>query len=141
VYDSALREHQGKRYNAAIKMFTDALAYEEKITGGRSKLAYEVRDKLADVYYLRGITEFSQQEYAEAYRDFKTALQQSANHAQASRMLGQLEVRASEVYKQAYAMAEQNPDKAKDLYKTVLKMVPTSHEVYRKAKERLDALK
>lgn len=140
VYEAALAELGVKRADSAIRMLTQALAFEEKITGGRSKVASDVREKLAEAYYLKGAGEYGQGNYPEAFRAFRAAVQQASTHAKSITMLGRLEEKARDIYNEGYMVRDVNPGQARDLWQTVLKMVAPGHELARKAKERIDAL-
>ena len=140
IYGDALQQHRAKQTQPAIKALKQAKAFEAKITGGRSKMAGEINRKLADMYYLMGVTPLSMGQYAEAYKHFRAADAVDPEHKLTRRGLEELAGKAEEIYKDGYRYKDLDPKKARDLWNVVLKIVPPSNEYHRKAKEWLDSM-
>jgi tetratricopeptide (TPR) repeat protein len=138
LYEAASREHRNKRAEAAITSLKRALAFEDKIAGGRSSFAGDIAHKLADSYYLRGVEHFSGVRYAEAFRAFRKASAQEEGHEGTKRMVGRLVSRAEGFVAQADGFLQRGDrGKALQLYQRAAKMVPTRSEVYERAKRGL----
>ena len=140
VYEGAKEEHRAKRAETAIKELKQAKAFEAKITGGDSDLAEEIDRKIADMYYVLGINNYLGKSYADAFKDFKTALSFDSTHRPSQKKVEDLADKAKEIYEEGYRLMETDSAKARDRFKTVLQIVPTGSDYYKKAKERLESL-
>jgi pSer/pThr/pTyr-binding forkhead associated (FHA) protein len=114
VYNSALEEHRAKRAKSAIKQLKKAKAFEAKITGGGSKVTGEIDKRLADMYYVQGISAYLEGRLPEAYRSFKTALSHKADHGPAARKLDDLAVKAKEAFEAGYRAKDTEPEEARE---------------------------
>lgn len=134
IYQAALLEHRSKRAQSAISSLNRALAFESKITGGRSAYSKEIEKKLADAYYLAGIEEFTAGTFPEAYRAFRKALSFDPGHEGALRMMARLVTKAERIIEQAEQVLLRDKSQANALYKEAAKMVPTDQPAYQQAK-------
>jgi tetratricopeptide (TPR) repeat protein len=140
VYAQALVEHRNKRTQTAIKQLKQAKAYVSKIVSGKSRIADEIHRKLADMHYVQGMEPMLSRRYAEAYKNFRTAVTYMPGHGPSSRQLEALSAKAKELYEEGYRLKDTDPDTARERWKLVMKVVPNNNEYYRKAKQRLNAL-
>jgi len=140
VYAQALAEHRNKRTQPAIKQLKQAKAFVSKIVSGKSRIADEIHRKLADMHYVQGMEPMLARRYAEAYRNFKTAVTYMPGHGPSSRQLEALTGKAKEFYEEGYRLKDMEPDTARQRWKLVMQIVPSNNEYYRKAKQRLNAL-
>ncbi len=141
IYAQASDAHRGKRPEDAIRLLKQAKAFEAKVTGGESALAVEIDRKLADMYFVQGVGNYVGARYPEAYRDFRTAVTFDPDHRPSQKKLDDLVQKAKELLDEGVRLKASDSGKAKERFLTVMQIVPTSHDYYRKAKERLDALR
>jgi tetratricopeptide (TPR) repeat protein len=99
----------------------------------------EIRKKLADMYYVRGIDRWLAQDFADALASFRSALANDNDHAPTRRKIEEMRQRADAFFEDAERLRASDPERAKSLYHLVLQLLPASAERYTKAKQRLEA--
>ncbi len=118
----------------AIKYLLRAHRAARYLGGGhRSKYA----SLLAKMLYKRGRSYQRRKRYVSAYRDFKLALAFKPHFPQVKAAIRQLQRNAQELYNQAMVLKDVDNQEARKLLLQVLKMLPPSSPLYRKAKRQL----
>ena len=141
VFADAEVEYRAKRADPAIQLLEQAKALEQKITSPlSSSVQADVRRKLADMYYVRGIDALLSEHYTEALASLQAALNNDPGHVQSRRKLDELRLRANDFFSEAENLRKSDPDKAKARYRLLLQLIPSGDERYLKAKQRLDAM-
>lgn len=141
IYADATAAYEAKRVDDAIRGLLRCKTLEAKITGELfSTLRDEVRKKLADMYFMRGSDYWVLDRYTESLASFRDALLYNRNHEATRRRLAMMAGQTDALLAEAERMEQKDPAKAKDRYKLVLKLLPSSDARYRKAKQRLDAM-
>lgn len=132
---------RAKRAQAAIKPLEAALAAENRLTRGRSPFAKELRDNLSRAYYLRAVEYFNAKRYAPAFESCRQSLHYDRENGQTRRLVNILAQRATEVLQQADSIARSDRRRARELYTTVTRMVPSSDAAHRRARAALKRLR
>jgi hypothetical protein len=141
-YAAALADHRAKKTTDAIKLFKQARGFESKITGGGTPLAQEIQRKLADMHYVDGVRSMGNKDYPEAAKHFRLALSVSSDHNLTLAKQNELAAMAKVLYEEGYmAAGNGHTEVAKQKYKEVLLIAPSTNEYYKKARQRLSTLK
>lgn len=138
AYEGGMGEHQLKHPAAAIRMLSEAKTLEAQISGGGSKLLGDLDHKLADMYALQGAQSMAANALPPAYQSLSNAVNLVPGHPQASQKLEELARKAQQMFDDAGREADMQ--KSRTLLQEVVQIVPAQSELYRKAKQRLDAL-
>ena len=138
AYQGGMNEHKLKHASVAIRMLGEAKTLEAQISGGSSKLLGELDHKLADMYYLQGMQSLAANDLPQAYQSLRNAANLAPDHMQAIAKLSDLAQKAQQLFDGAGREAD--VQKARNALQLVLQIVATDSELYRKAKQRLDAL-
>lgn len=139
-YQSARQEWQAKSVDDAIPALRKALNLENKITGGKSPYAQELRQWLADMLYIKGMRAFSAKQYPEAYKNFQEAVNNYPNHNQSRNKLNEISTMAQDLYRKAYIVKGTDTTQCKALLNQVIRMVGPTDPLHAKAKEMLSTL-
>ena len=135
AYDAGLAEYHNKRPSTGIRFFNQAKAEEARISHGQSKLVNDIDHKLADMYYIQGLQQFTAGTLPAAYQSFHSAVALVPTHGLSTRKLAELDQKAQDILASTGANHATRPQ-----LQLVLQIVPVNSELYRKAKSRLDAL-
>jgi tetratricopeptide (TPR) repeat protein len=115
------------------------LALDKEITGtrGPSKMAKNAGTRAANIFYKSASAARAAGQWARAVDYARRTLQADPGHAGASNIVNDLKSKAKELYLQAYAMKDSNPEDAIPKFKEVMAMTPSDDETHQKAKNRL----
>ncbi len=141
TFDAALEQVRSKRADAAIKLLLQARGLESKIAGGRSAYAGQIVQRLADMYYVQGMGQLFSTQLPEAFQSFREAVKFVPGHDKSERRLADLEQKAEGLVAEAESLQSRDPAAAKAKLRTATQIVAPSRPVYRRAKQRLDALR
>ena len=109
--------------------------YAARALGGGNRSKYA--SILAKMLYKRGQASHRRKRYVAAYRDYKRALSFRSNYPQVKAAIKKLQRGAKELYNQAMVLKDVDNQEARKLFLQVLKMLPRSSALYRKAKGQL----
>lgn len=141
AYDAAIEEASSKRADAAIKLLVQARALESKIAAGRSIYDAQIAQRLADMYYVRGMDQLFSSDLAAAYQSFREALKIIPGHDKAVRRISDLEQKAEQLVVEAESLRGRDAAAARERLRTVTQIVAPGRPVYVRAKRQLDALR
>ncbi|HLK99279.1 MAG TPA: FHA domain-containing protein [Myxococcaceae bacterium] len=115
------------------------LALDKDITGNRgpSKMAKNAGTRAANIFYKSASGARAAGQWARAVEYARRTLQADPGHAGASNIVNDLKSKAKEIYLQAYALKDSNPEDAIPKFKEVMAMTPPDDETHQKAKNRL----
>jgi tetratricopeptide (TPR) repeat protein len=115
------------------------LSLDKDITGSRgpSKMAKNAGTRAANIFYKSASAARAAGQWARAVDYARRTLQADPGHAGASNIVNDLKSKAKEIYLQAYAMKDSNPEDAIPKFKEVMAMTPADDETHIKAKNRL----
>jgi tetratricopeptide (TPR) repeat protein len=118
------------------------LVLDKEITGSRgpSKMAKIAGTRAANIFYKSASTAKAAGQYARAVEYARRTLQADPNHAGAANILNDLRTKAKDIYLQAYAAKDSNPEDAIPKFREVLAMTPPDDETHGKAQHWLDTL-
>ena len=118
------------------------LALDKDITGARgpSKMARNAGTRAANIFYKSASAAKTAGQWARAVEYARRTLQADPSHAGASNILSDLRGKAKDIFLQAYAMKDANPEDAIPKFREVLAMTPNDDETHQKAQTWLDKL-
>ncbi|MGZ3461745.1 MAG: FHA domain-containing protein, partial [Archangium sp.] len=123
------------------KGLSHLLDLDKKITHGRgSKLSRNAGSRAANVFFESASLAKAAGQYARAMENAQLALQAAPNHAGASDIVSELRQKAKELYLQAYALKDANPEDAVPKFSEVMSMTAPDDETYQKAKAWVEKL-
>lgn len=99
-----------------------------------------IRGKLGKVSLAAAGSAFSRGQYELCYYAVRVAQQNGGAQSQVSRILKQLEDKATQLFKNGYVVKDSNPGRAKAIWRSVTKMVPASSDIHQKAKKYLNEI-
>lgn len=115
------------------------LSLDKDITGNRgpSKMAKNAGTRAANIFYKSASGARAAGQWARAVDFARRTLQADADHVGAKNIITELRAKAKELYLQAYALKDSNPEDAIPKFKEVMAMTPSDDETHQKAKNRL----
>ncbi|PTL76141.1 FHA domain-containing protein [Vitiosangium sp. GDMCC 1.1324] len=117
------------------------LDLDKKITNGRgSKLSRNAGTRAANIFFKSASAAKAAGQYGRAMENAQRALQADPTHAGASNIVSEMRAKAKDVYLQAYALKDTNPEDAVPKFKEVMAMSPPEDETYQKAKTWVEKL-
>ncbi len=118
------------------------LALDKDITGSRgpSKMAKNAGTRAANIFYKSASAARAAGQWARAVDFARKTLQADPSHPGASNILAELRTKAKDVFLQAYAMKDSNPEDAIPKFREVMLMTPAGDETHEKAKNWLEKL-
>jgi tetratricopeptide (TPR) repeat protein len=118
------------------------LALDKDITGSRgpSKMAKNAGTRAANIFYKSASAARAAGQWSRAVEFAKRTLQADPGHAGASNILVDLKSKAKDVFLQAYALKDANPEDAIPKFREVIAMTPSDDETHQKAKNWLEKL-
>ncbi len=140
AFEDGMRAAKKKKADRAIKSLKKAEALNKKIAKGKSAYAKDIKKNLSKMYTLRGVESLRDEEYEDAFRNFKKALSYDSGNKRAKKGLEKLQKAAKKLYFEAYAIKSSDPKEAKRKLKTILKIVPSNNKWYKKAKKLLKSM-
>jgi tetratricopeptide (TPR) repeat protein len=119
---------ESKNAAQAVKEYEQAIQLDQKL--GHGMHASYFKGRIGDVAVQGAKQSFAQGKFEDAYA---TAVAAQRSGADASSVLHQLEQKASDLVSQGVSVQKSNLPQAKQYWRTVLKIVPTSSSSYTKA--------
>jgi tetratricopeptide (TPR) repeat protein len=120
-----------------VKGLSRLLALDREIAGSRapSEMGRNAGKRAANAFYKNASSARAAGQWSRAVEFARKTVQADPSHAGANNILNELKTKAKEVYLQAYAMKDSNPDEAVVKFKEVLAMTPSGDETHEKAKK------
>ncbi|KFE66408.1 FHA domain-containing protein [Hyalangium minutum] len=118
------------------------LALDKEISGSRgpSKMARNAGTRAANIFYKSASAARAAGQWARAVEYAKRTIQADPGHAGASNILTELRQKAKDLYLQAYALKDANPEDAAPKFREVIAMTPADDETHQKAQTWLDKI-
>jgi pSer/pThr/pTyr-binding forkhead associated (FHA) protein/tetratricopeptide (TPR) repeat protein len=117
------------------------LELDRKITHGRgSVMARKAGTRAATIFYKSASAAKAAGQWGRAMDYARRALQADPGHAGASAMVAELRQKAKDIYMQAYALKDTNPDDAVPKLREVVSMTAPDDETHQKAKSWIEKL-
>jgi tetratricopeptide (TPR) repeat protein len=118
------------------------LTLDKQISGSRgpSKMARNAGTRAANIFYKSASAARAAGQWARAVDYAKKTLQADPGHAGASNILTELRQKAKDLYLQAYALKDANPEDAAPKFREVIAMTPPDDETHQKAQTWLDKI-
>jgi tetratricopeptide (TPR) repeat protein len=118
------------------------LSLDKEITGkfGPSKMAKNAGTRAANIFYKSASAARAAGQWSRAVEYARRTLQADPGHAGASNILTDLKTKAKDVFLQAYALKDSNPEDAIPKFREVIAMTPPDDETHEKAKNWLEKL-
>ncbi|WP_093522326.1 FHA domain-containing protein [Stigmatella erecta] len=118
------------------------LALDKDITEGRgpSTMARNAGTRAANIFYKSASSAKTSGQWARAVEYARRTLQADPGHVGATNLLSDLRGKAKDIYMQAYALKDANPEDAIPKFKEVILMTPPDDEVHGKAKTWLEKI-
>lgn len=118
------------------------LDLDKRITGGKgSKMARNAGTRAANIFFKQASSSKAAGQYGRAMENAQRALQADPSHAGANNIVAELRTKAKDLYMQAYALKDTNPEDAVPMFKDVMTMSTPDDETYQKAKGWVEKLK
>ncbi|HYH98570.1 FHA domain-containing protein [Hyalangium sp.] len=118
------------------------LSLDKQITGSRgpSKMARNAGTRAANIFYKSASAARAAGQWARAVEYARRTVQADPGHAGASNILTELRQKAKDLYLQAYALKDGNPEDAAPKFREVIAMTPPDDETHQKAQTWLDKI-
>ncbi|HEX8701004.1 MAG TPA: FHA domain-containing protein, partial [Myxococcaceae bacterium] len=118
------------------------LSLDKEITGARgpSKMARNAGTRAGNIFYKSASAARAAGQWARAVEYSRRTLQADPGHAGAQNIINDLKTKAKEIYLQAYALKDANPEDAIPKFREVIAMTPSDDETHEKAKNWLEKL-
>ncbi|WNG46419.1 FHA domain-containing protein [Archangium minus] len=117
------------------------LDLDKKITNGRgSKLSRTAGTRAANIFFKSASAAKAAGQYGRAMDNAQRALQADPGHVGASNIVGEMRAKAKDVYMQAYALKDTEPEDAVVKFKEAMAMSPPEDETHQKAKSWVEKL-
>jgi hypothetical protein len=118
------------------------LTLDRKIAGSRgpSQMAKNAGTRAANIFYKSASAARAAGQWSRAVEYARRTLQADPGHGGATNILTELRQRAKDLYLQAYALKDSNPEDAAPKFREVIAMTPPDDETHRKAKSWLDKI-
>lgn len=111
------------------------LDLDKKITNGRgSNLAAKAGTRAANIFFKTASAAKAAGQWGRAMENAQRALQADKNHAGANNIVTEMRSKAKELYLQAYAIKDTDPEDAVPKFREVMTMTPADDETHQKAK-------
>ncbi|HEX5747890.1 MAG TPA: FHA domain-containing protein [Archangium sp.] len=118
------------------------LDLDKKITKGQgSKLSRNAGTRAANIFFKSASAAKASGQYGRAMDNAQRALQADPSHAGANNIVAELRAKAKDLYLQAYALKDTNPEDAVPKFREVMAMTPSEDETHQKAKSWVEKLK
>ncbi len=117
------------------------LDLDRRITGGRgSTMARKAGTRAANIFYKSASAAKAAGQWGRAMDYARRALRAESGHAGANAIVTELRQKAKDLYLQAYALKDTNPDDAVPKFREVLAMTTPDDETHQKAKSWIEKL-
>lgn len=118
------------------------LDLDKKITKGQgSKLSRNAGTRAANIFFKSASSAKASGQYGRAMENAQRALQADPSHAGANNIVAEMRAKAKDLYLQAYALKDTNPEDAVPKFREVMSMTPSDDETHQKAKSWVEKLK
>jgi tetratricopeptide (TPR) repeat protein len=118
------------------------LDLDKRITNGKgSKMARNAGTRAANIFFKQASSSKAAGQYGRAMENAQRALQADPSHLGANNIVNELRAKAKDLYMQAYALKDANPEDAVPMFRDVMTMSTPDDETYQKAKGWVEKLK
>ncbi|HYO52977.1 FHA domain-containing protein, partial [Archangium sp.] len=118
------------------------LDLDKKITNDRgSKLSRNAGTRAASIFFKSASSAKASGQYGRAMEIAQRALQADPSHVGANNIVSELRTKAKDLYLQAYALKDTNPEDAVPMFREVMAMTSPDDETHQKAKSWIEKLK
>ncbi len=124
----------------AVKELEEMLRLDEEIGGGRSPLAKPAATRYSGQQYKLASGYKASGDLGKAMDHVNKTLWAEPGHAGAQAIKVELTQQANDLYVQAYAASQSNPEEGIKQFRDLLKIVPKNDKLYEKIQKRIDAL-
>ena len=138
-YKDGVAAHRRKDALTSIPKLKEAMRADQQIAPG-STYDGELRQKMADMYYLVGNDAKQRQEWEKAFTAYDRALKFDPSNSQAKQGIEDLSDQARKLYYEGFAVKDADTDMARKKWQTLMKIVPPSNSWYQKAQSALKEL-
>lgn len=132
VVDRASSE-EGKQFDAAIRDYEEAMSLDAKL--GKGMHAAFFKQKIGKMQQSQAQSAYAAGKYEQAFAAAQTATKYGAGDGGVLKLL---EGKAGELVQKGIAVQKSNPPQAKQFWRTVIRMVPTTSVNYAKAYQLLN---
>jgi tetratricopeptide (TPR) repeat protein len=127
-----------RRYAEALDMWEKFLEADRKISGSPEGVFFQgASASLGRIYFQRGQKEFDAGNLVTASRFWNMAGRISPRDEDVKRGMRQLSDSAQKFYREGYSLQEINPERAVEIWKVVMQIVPPDHPYYQEAKRQI----
>ncbi|MBN1208822.1 MAG: FHA domain-containing protein [Myxococcaceae bacterium] len=125
-----------------VKGLSRLMALDKAISGDEapSQMGRNAGKRAANAFYKSASSARAAGQWSRAVDFARKTLQADPGHAGAANILNELKAKGREIYLQAYALKDSQPDEAVVKFKEVLAMTPPGDETHEKAKKWLEQL-
>ncbi|QRO01207.1 FHA domain-containing protein [Archangium violaceum] len=117
------------------------LDLDRKITNGRgSKLSRNAGTRAANIFFKSASAAKAAGQWGRAMENAQRALQSDPSHAGANNIVTELRQKAKDLYLQAYALKDTNPEDAVPKFREVMAMTLADDETHQKSKSWIEKL-
>jgi tetratricopeptide (TPR) repeat protein len=118
------------------------LTLDKQISGSRgpSQMARNAGTRAANIFYKSASAARAAGQWARAVEYARRTIQADPGHAGATNILNELRQKAKDLYLQAYALKDSNPEDAAPKFREVIAMTPPDDETHQKAQTWLDKI-
>ncbi len=117
------------------------LDLDKKITNGRgSKLARNAGTRASNIFFKSASSAKASGQFGVAMANAQRALQADPSHAGANNIVAELRQKAKDLYLQAYALKDSDPQEAVPKFREVMAMTSSDDETHQKAKSWIEKI-
>jgi tetratricopeptide (TPR) repeat protein len=124
----------------AEKYLSQAYQLDKRLGGGKGKITDELKGKLAEVYFLKGVDAHNRSNYPEAFNNYMKAKKFRPEQKQIEQRLATLDREARTLYETAYVIKLNQPEEAISHCRTVMKMVKKDNYAHGRCRKLIDKL-
>jgi pSer/pThr/pTyr-binding forkhead associated (FHA) protein/tetratricopeptide (TPR) repeat protein len=114
-----------------LRDFQQALTYDQKVSGSPHQAA--LKEKILQAAQKQVVAALGKGKYSEAYSAIKVGQSMRKNDPALQSAMNTLEKKAQELFNKGYTVRNTNLAQARQIWQTVLRMVPPTNAIYQKA--------
>ncbi|MCK5808382.1 hypothetical protein KAH37_05290 [bacterium] len=126
--------------NLILDNIEAAKALDEELVEGGTNFSTKVDKYYSVGFYARGLEASKKDNYTLADESFNKCLEYDPDNQDCQRWLDSKDKLVEKIYKKADVMRNFNPTKAKELFKSILRLVTADHDYYKKAEKALERM-
>jgi pSer/pThr/pTyr-binding forkhead associated (FHA) protein/tetratricopeptide (TPR) repeat protein len=140
AFNDGMSKYNGNNYEQAATSLDRAMKLFKEMDIDDPKLEGQLRERAGQSLAFKGRAAANRQEYGVAARAYKAALALKPDLREALDGLSSIKRNAEEVYNEAYAIRDRDPDAARKRFHDVIDMVPAGDALAKRAQGRIDEL-